>query len=67
MSELRLLLWLGEMNDDVLLTPIPLLRVLLRMTLDATLLPDPPGMYLFEPPGSLADLRKVAELLLFLI
>ena len=58
---------MGEMKDDVVLVPIPLLRVLLRMILDATLLPDPPGMYLFEPPGSLADLRKVVELLLFLI
>jgi hypothetical protein len=55
------------MKDDVVLVPIALLRVLLRMILDATLLPDPPGMYLFEPPGSLADFRKVVELLLFLI
>ena len=51
----------------MVLVPIPLFRVLLRIALEVTLLPGPPGMYLFEPPCSFADLRKVVELLLFLI
>ena len=67
MSEFRLLLWLGETKEDVVLVPIPLFRVLFRMALEVTMLPVPPGMYLFELPCSFADLRKLVELLLFLI
>ena len=52
------------MNDDAVLIPLPLFKVLFRTTLDEILLPELPEMYLLEPGSSFNDFKNVVELLL---